>query len=136
MAWRCLRRASWAVSSCRDLSCAVFEVFGGALNVLPTPEMKPKKSHAAAKMPRLIKIIFVMYITNIILLGLGIFAAAWLFFGFISGIGKTFKTPAKISNAAQLKSQRQEAVQEARRKHTQAMDDIKQKIADGTRNKY
>ena len=77
-----------------------------------------------------------MYITNIILLGLGIFAATWLFFGFISGIGKTFKTPAKTSNAAQLKSQQEEAVQETQRKQRQAMDDMKQKIADGTRNKY
>ena len=77
-----------------------------------------------------------MYITNMILIGLGIFAAAWLFFGFISGIGKTFKTPPKTANHAQLKSQQEEAAQEARRKQRQTIDDMKQKIADGTRNKY
>ena len=76
-----------------------------------------------------------MYITNIILLGLGIFAAAWLFFGFISGISKTFKTPPKTSNTAQLRSQRKDALQETQRQHRQLMDDMKQKIADGTRNK-
>ncbi len=77
-----------------------------------------------------------MYITNMILIGLGIFAAAWLFFGFISGVGKTFKAPPKTSNSAQLRSQREEALQEAQRKQRQTMDDLKQKIADGTRNKY
>ncbi len=77
-----------------------------------------------------------MYITNMLLIGLGIFAAAWLFFGFISGVGKTFKAPPKISNTAQLRSQREEAIQEAQRKQRQAMDDMKQKIADGTRKKY
>ena len=77
-----------------------------------------------------------MYLTNMILIGLGIFAATWLFFGFISGVGKTFKAPPKISNAAQLRSQREEAIQETRRKQLRAMDDLKQKIADGTRDKY
>ena len=77
-----------------------------------------------------------MYITSMILAGLGIFEAAWLFFGFISGVGKTFKAPPKTTNHAQLKSQQEEAVQEARRKQRQTIDDMKQKIADGTRNKY
>ncbi len=76
-----------------------------------------------------------MYITNMILISLGIFAAAWLFFGFISGIGKTFKTPPKTSNTAQLRSRQEESVQETQRKQRQAMDDMRQKIADGMRNK-
>ncbi|GEM_PF-2972213 len=77
-----------------------------------------------------------MYITNLILIGLGIFAAAWLFFGFISGIGKTFKTPPKTADHAQLKSRQEETAQEAQRQQRQTMDDLKQKITDGTRNKY
>ena len=77
-----------------------------------------------------------MYITNMLLIGLGIFAAAWLFFGFISGIGKTFKTPPRISNTAQLRSRQEEFLQETQRKQHQAMDDLKQKIADGTHKKY
>ncbi|MBI3314410.1 MAG: hypothetical protein HYZ86_00515 [Candidatus Omnitrophica bacterium] len=76
-----------------------------------------------------------MHIINIILIGLGIFAAAWLFFGFISGISKTFKTPPKISNTAQLRSEQKDTLQETQRQHRQLMDDMKQKIADGTRDK-
>ena len=50
MAWRCWRWISWMFSSCWDLTAAEW-VFGAFefLKVLPTPEMKAKKSHAPAR---------------------------------------------------------------------------------------
>ena len=61
-----------------------------------------------------------------------VLAGAWLFFAFISGVGKTFKnTDTPGMNSARLRSQQEEAIQETQRKHRQAMDDMKQKIADG-----
>ena len=59
---------------------------------------------------------------------------AWLFFTFISGVGKTFKdTNAPYMNSAAARSQQKENMQEIERQRRQAMDDMKQKIADGRR---
>ena len=59
---------------------------------------------------------------------------AWLFFTFISGVGKTFKdTNAPNSNSAAARAQQKESIQEIERQRRQAMDDMKQKIADGQR---
>ena len=61
-----------------------------------------------------------------------VLAGAWLFFAFISGVGKTFKdTNAPHTNSAAARSKQEENIQEIQRRHRQAMEDMKQKIADG-----
>ena len=61
--------------------------------------------------------------------------ALGIFSGYVTGLGKSFKnTPTSIAaQSAKIKDQQRQATQDARMKQQELMDEMKRKIADGTR---
>jgi len=78
-----------------------------------------------------------MNVTVLILCLIGGLWGLGLFFGYVTGMGKTFqKTPDSISiQSARSKKQQHQTAEDTQTKQQQLMDDMKQKIRDNS-NKY
>ncbi|MBI4309566.1 MAG: hypothetical protein HY591_04470, partial [Candidatus Omnitrophica bacterium] len=61
--------------------------------------------------------------------------ALGIFFGYVGGIGKNFKStpPSIAAQSAQIKEQQRQATENARLKQQELMDAMKRRISDGTR---
>ena len=57
-----------------------------------------------------------------------------MFWGYLTGLGKSFKAPpAATIPSSHIKSKQRESVEDAQERHRKLMDDLKQKVSDTRR---